>query len=55
MERLTKGWLRNQRGATMVEYALLVALIALLVVGAAKILGGQISTVFTNIKGALGG
>lgn len=36
--------LRDERGATMVEYALLVALIALVVIGAVTMLGTAAST-----------
>jgi pilus assembly protein Flp/PilA len=41
-------------GAGLVEYALLVALIALVVIGALELLGGNISALFTNIAGELG-
>lgn len=38
----------KQRGQTMTEYAIIVALIALVCIGAIKLLGGQVSTTFTN-------
>ena len=40
---------RDTNGATMVEYALLVSLIALVVALGATILGQDISTMFNNI------
>ena len=35
---------RDERGANLVEYLLLVSLIAIAVIGAVKFLGGQLST-----------
>ncbi|MEO8363624.1 MAG: Flp family type IVb pilin [Ilumatobacteraceae bacterium] len=39
----------NDRGATVVEYALLVALIALVVIGAITIFGQQLSDFFGGL------
>lgn len=47
--------LREERGATAVEYALIVGGIAVVVIAAVQILGGGITTVFTNIKNTLTG
>ena len=49
---LTRMW-RNEEGQDLAEYALLIALIALVVIGAVTLLGTQIGTVFTNITNAL--
>ncbi len=38
--------LKNKRGATMVEYALMIALIAIVAAVGAKTLGGNINTQF---------
>jgi len=38
-----------------VEYALILVLIAVVVIGVLLLLGGQIKSIFTNIFGALGG
>ena len=43
------------RGQAMVEYALILVLIAVVVIGVLLILGGQIKSIFTSISGALGG
>lgn len=40
---------RDDRGATAVEYGLLVGLIALIIIGAVTILGTKLNTLFTNI------
>jgi pilus assembly protein Flp/PilA len=50
---LTERLRRDDRGATAVEYGLIVALIAAVIVGTVKILGGQIETAFTTITTAL--
>jgi len=41
--------LRNDRGASSVEYALLVALITAVIVGAVTLLGGNLKTTFDYI------
>lgn len=43
----------REEGQTLAEYALLLALIAVAVVGAVTALGGAISTELTNISGQL--
>ena len=42
---------RDDRGATMVEYALLVAFIAIVALVGVKLLGSAISTLFSSIAG----
>jgi pilus assembly protein Flp/PilA len=44
-----KSMIRDEDGATMVEYGLLVALIALVALGAVKTLGTNLSTLFNNV------
>jgi pilus assembly protein Flp/PilA len=46
---------RDERGAAMVEYGLLVGLVALGVAAAAITLGGDISTLFNNVAAYLVG
>jgi pilus assembly protein Flp/PilA len=53
VQTFTKPLRRDDRGATMVEYGLLVALIAVVVVPALVILGPAIVTLFTNVAGNL--
>jgi pilus assembly protein Flp/PilA len=51
MSKLTSAvrrFLRNDDGATMAEYALLVAVIAIVAVAGAKLLGGSVNTQLTN-------
>jgi len=46
---------RQDEGQDLLEYALLVALIALIAIGAVGLAGGAVSTIYSNIAGALGG
>lgn len=45
----------KDRGATAVEYGLLVGLIAVVIIVAVTTLGGKLNTLFTNIAGRLPG
>ena len=44
---------RREEGQDLLEYALLVALIALVAVGAVTMAGTSVNTIFTNIANAL--
>lgn len=55
MLHLIKVFWMDDAGQDLAEYALLVALIALVVIAAVTLLGQNISTVFTNIANALTG
>jgi pilus assembly protein Flp/PilA len=46
-------FVRDQTGASMVEYALLVALIAVVVIAAALFLGDQIGSKFSEVGDTL--
>ena len=51
MNRLSQQWrqfLRRERGATAVEYALMASLIALAIIGAVIGLGGSVSAIFQD-------
>jgi pilus assembly protein Flp/PilA len=48
-----KAELGSEKGATAVEYGLLVALIAAVIIAIVATLGGQINTAFTTISNAL--
>jgi Flp pilus assembly pilin Flp len=55
-----KTWLearfnvRDERGANLVEYVLLLAFIALVVIGIVKLLGGRVSQKFSDASSNLG-
>jgi pilus assembly protein Flp/PilA len=45
--------IRDEEGATMVEYGLLVALIALVALGAVTTVGTKLSALFTSVGNSL--
>jgi pilus assembly protein Flp/PilA len=55
MQSLIQRLRREEEGATLVEYGLLVGLIAVVCVAAVTLVGTDISTVFTRITTALAG
>ena len=55
---ILKTWLetkfaRDERGASMVEYGLLLALIAVIAIVAVKALGDSVSTKFSSVNSAV--
>ena len=44
----------NERGQSMIEYALILVLIAVVVIVVLILLGNQVANVFCNISGAMG-
>lgn len=58
IQMLQALWLKLQseeRGATAVEYGLMVALIAIVIIGAVTLVGTNLSDVFGDIAGELTG
>lgn len=56
MDKLLALWIKvenRERGQGLVEYALIIALIAILLVGALTLLKTQLSSVFSNISSSL--
>jgi Flp pilus assembly pilin Flp len=47
------AWIKEEKGASMVEYALLVVLIAIIAIVAVTIAGKQVSTAFSTIANTL--
>jgi pilus assembly protein Flp/PilA len=43
--------MRDDRGATAVEYGLMVALIAIVIIAAVTLLGGSLSNLFSSVSG----
>ena len=50
--RLTH-WIKEEKGASMVEYALLVVLIAIIALVAINLAGNEVSQTFSDISSAL--
>ena len=46
---------KRSNGQAMVEYALILVLIAVVVIGVLLIMGGQVKAIFSHISGALAG
>jgi pilus assembly protein Flp/PilA len=44
---------RSEEGATAVEYGLMVALIAIVIIAAVILLGGKLSSLFTQVAGSI--
>ncbi|MGO8750725.1 MAG: Flp family type IVb pilin [Thermoguttaceae bacterium] len=53
MSNLLKSFCKGEEGATMVEYGLMVALIAAVCVTAVTSLGTKVSGLFTSIAGSI--
>ena len=51
----TAALLKKEEGASLVEYGLLVGLIAVICIGAIQLLGQDISSMFSRIAGLLSG
>ncbi|MGH6952228.1 MAG: Flp family type IVb pilin [Vitreimonas sp.] len=52
---MSKSFLKNEDGATAVEYGLIVALIGVAIVTAAGLVGVSLDDVFSQVSGSLGG
>ncbi len=50
LKRIVNILLRNEKGQAMTEYGLILALIAVVVVGVLIIMGGQLEGVFQSIS-----
>ncbi len=46
-------FLRDEEGVTAIEYGLIAALIAIVIIGAVTLVGENLSTVFTSVATAL--
>lgn len=55
LNTLTRRFLNDEDGATLVEYGLLVLLIAVVAIGAVTALGAKVNTVFTTANSKLTG
>ncbi len=49
-----KNFIREEEGASAVEYGLLVALIAAVIIGSVTLLGQNLSTMFQNVATSVG-
>ena len=55
VQSIVRNFRRNEEGQDLLEYALLVALIALVAFGAVAAAGTSVNGIFSNIAGKLAG
>ena len=53
MFKLIGSFVRNESGATAIEYGLIAALISVVIITAVTAVGGNLQSTFTNISNAL--
>jgi len=53
MRKLLSNLLRDESGATAIEYGLIAALISVVIIGAITVVGTQLSATFQTISGKL--
>ncbi|MGN6747204.1 MAG: Flp family type IVb pilin [Xanthobacteraceae bacterium] len=53
MQTLFSRFLRDESGVTAIEYGLIAALISVVIIGAAGVVGTNLAAVFTNISAQL--
>jgi len=53
MRQLLRSFARDESGATAIEYGLIAALIAVVIISAITVVGTSLSTTFTNVSGNL--
>ena len=54
MSKFVSRFMNDESGATAIEYGLIVALIAVVIISAVSILGGKLNTAFETINTKLG-
>jgi pilus assembly protein Flp/PilA len=52
---MLRSFFAKEEGQGLVEYALILVLIAIVVIGILTLLGGRVSEVFSDINSGLGG
>lgn len=53
MRNLVTRWMQSELGATAIEYGLIAALIAVIIIGAVTAIGTKLSTTFNSIATSL--
>ncbi|MFZ1815551.1 MAG: Flp family type IVb pilin [Rhizobiaceae bacterium] len=53
--KLVSRFVKNESGATAIEYGLIAALISVAIIGGASAVGGGVNSTFTNIKSKMPG
>jgi pilus assembly protein Flp/PilA len=55
MKNLVTRFVREESGATAIEYGLIAALISVVIIGVLTLIGGNLVARFTEVANALGG
>jgi len=55
MTKFISRFVKDESGATAIEYGLIAALIAVVIIGAVQLVGTNLKATFTAISGNLGG
>ena len=53
MRKMLETFVRDENGATAIEYGLIAALIAVAIIGGVTAVGTNLSATFTNVSGSL--
>jgi pilus assembly protein Flp/PilA len=53
MTKTIRDFLNDQSGATAIEYGLIAALIAVVIIGAIQLVGTNLSTTFNTVAGSV--
>ena len=53
VSKFVKSFLKNESGATAIEYGLIAASIAVVIITAVQLLGTNLTTTFNSVAGAL--
>jgi pilus assembly protein Flp/PilA len=53
MTKLLKTFMRDESGATAIEYGLIAALIAVVIISAVTVVGTSLSTTFNTVAGSI--
>ena len=53
LSKFVKRFVKNESGATAIEYGLIAASIAVVIITAVQLLGTNLTTTFTSVAGAL--
>jgi pilus assembly protein Flp/PilA len=53
MKNIFSRFLKDESGATAIEYGLIAALISVVIIGALQAVGGNLTTVFQNVADSL--
>jgi pilus assembly protein Flp/PilA len=54
MAKFVRLMIKNEKGATAIEYGLIAALIAVAAIGAMQGIGNKLNTTFNNVSNSLG-